>query len=196
MAKAKRSAKAHAEGRKPCCCCCCCAKLHASLLHMKCCARACWRCLTSFAGLALPALIAALPALPALAVLLRRAAALLLKAAAAAASGKLLPCIACAFSAARWRMPLCSLCLLQMLSFLKLLPPAADLLRLQCAGAGKLHARVRSSSPVCINSSCRIATAVHVHVLARRWLLLASAACCRAASRGVLWCAPASKFAC
>jgi len=35
--------------------------------------------------------------------LVRRAAALLIKAAAAAASGKLLPCIACAFAAARRR---------------------------------------------------------------------------------------------
>jgi hypothetical protein len=116
---------------------------------------------------------------------IRRAAALLLKAAAAAASGELLPCRACAFLAACRRKPPYSF--FQMIAgSLIVLPPAAGLLRLLDAGAGKPHARVRSSSHVRINAPFRIGDGMHVHVLARRWLLQAFAACCRAASRGNL----------
>ena len=115
----------------------------------------------------------------------RRAAALLLKAAAAAASGELLPCRACAFLAACRRKPPYSF--FQMIAgSLIVLPPAAGLLRLLDAGAGKPHARVRSSSHVRINAPFRIGDGMHVHVLARRWLLQAFAACCRAASRGMV----------
>jgi hypothetical protein len=78
-------------------------------------------------------------------------------------------------------------CFFQMIAgSLVVLPPAAGSPRLLNVGAGKLHARVRSSSHVRINAPCRIGDGVHVHVLARRWLLPAFAAGCRAASRGNL----------
>lgn len=73
---------------------------------------------------------------------IRRAAALLLKAAAAAASGELLPRRACAFFAACRRKPPYSFFQVSLIVLL----PAAELLRLLDAGAGKQHARVRSSS--------------------------------------------------
>jgi hypothetical protein len=82
----------------------------------------------------------------ALAVSVRRAAALLLKAAAAAASGKLPPCIACAFTAARRRMlplTLPSADAILDLVFFDYLLPAVESSQLSAVGAGKLHSRVR-----------------------------------------------------
>ncbi len=77
----------------------------------------------------------------------RRAAALLVKAAAAAASGELLPSCACIHRIIRWRKaPLLTLDLHVVAVSSIGLPPAAESLRLLNVGAGKQHARVRSSS--------------------------------------------------
>jgi hypothetical protein len=78
--------------------------------------------------------------------MVRRAAALLVKAAAAAASGKLLPSYA--RIARVWRRRKTPSLLLPQMAwelFLCLLP-AVELLILLAVGAGKQHARVRSSS--------------------------------------------------
>jgi hypothetical protein len=72
-----------------------------------------------------------------------------------------------------------------------ILPPAAELLRCLDVGAGKQHARVRSSSRL-MSIRCRMAMDVHVHVSAR--LRAPSGLRQRAASRGILCGAPASKF--
>ena len=79
--------------------------------------------------------------------MVRRAAALLDKAAAAAASGELLPSCACIHRIMRWRnAPLLTLDLQMVAGYSIVLLPAAESLRLLNVGAGKPHARVRSSS--------------------------------------------------
>jgi hypothetical protein len=79
--------------------------------------------------------------------LFRRAAALLIKAAAAAASGELLPSRARLCGLLRWRKTPSLLLHLQMAwSIYISLLPAVESLRLLDVGAGKRHARVRSSS--------------------------------------------------